>query len=286
MGVAEQEASDGPLSIWLPQAGLHSRLDVSFSVYTRGTAVMINYRQSAIDTTLFVRPFTSAAWATIAAACVTLAVCLWYQPHLFSGFTLFSSKDADSSGSKRIIVLSFWLLFVLLNAFYGGALTMFFSSPPSLPFSSLSEALDRFDMVMAEEEGVFVKQMVRTSPKTKGPWEKMVKDGRMKETFDEALKMLRSPGHFIYGSVDLVVPVYLQGEYGPRLDLQTLAPETKLQSCLYFPKYSPLTEVFNHGKYSKALASSVHTLRIHGLGLLIQRGITMSLLQIYFLQGS
>lgn len=34
-----------------------------------------------------------------------------------------------------------WMFFVLINAFYGGALTMFFTSEPTLPFSTVEEVM-------------------------------------------------------------------------------------------------------------------------------------------------
>ena len=37
-----------------------------------------------------------------------------------------------------------WLFFVLINAFYGGALTMFFVSEVTLPFNTLRDALRVF----------------------------------------------------------------------------------------------------------------------------------------------
>ena len=56
--------------------------------------------------------------------------------------------------SRRIVVISAWVFFVLLNAFYGGALTMFFSSAPSLPFETMEEGLGRhptWELVMQED---------------------------------------------------------------------------------------------------------------------------------------
>ncbi len=38
--------------------------------------------------------------------------------------------------------LAAWLLFILVNAYYGGALTMFFSSSPTLPFETLRQVMD------------------------------------------------------------------------------------------------------------------------------------------------
>ena len=39
---------------------------------------------------------------------------------------------------------SAWLLFVVVNAVYSGALTMFFTSDMSLPFESFTEGMGKF----------------------------------------------------------------------------------------------------------------------------------------------
>ena len=39
---------------------------------------------------------------------------------------------------------SFWIFFVLLNAFYCGALTMFFSSEISIPFISIEDVIREY----------------------------------------------------------------------------------------------------------------------------------------------
>ena len=40
--------------------------------------------------------------------------------------------------------MSIWFLFVLINAFYGGALTMFFVAELKIPFNSLRDVLKIF----------------------------------------------------------------------------------------------------------------------------------------------
>ena len=60
-------------------------------------------------------------------------------------------KVFSSKISRRIVIISAWCFFILLNAFYSGALTMFFSSAPSVPFSTSEEGLRRhpvWDLVM------------------------------------------------------------------------------------------------------------------------------------------
>ena len=46
--------------------------------------------------------------------------------------------------ANSIIEVSLWFFFVLINAYYGGALTMFFVSEITLPFNTLRDVLKAF----------------------------------------------------------------------------------------------------------------------------------------------
>jgi len=47
-----------------------------------------------------------------------------------------------------------WTFFLLLNAFYGGALTMFFTSKPALPFTTVRQGLSDEDWKMIMVDGM------------------------------------------------------------------------------------------------------------------------------------
>ena len=46
--------------------------------------------------------------------------------------------------ANSIIQTSLWMFFLLVNAYYGGALTMFFISELTLPFNTLRDVLQIF----------------------------------------------------------------------------------------------------------------------------------------------
>ena len=43
-----------------------------------------------------------------------------------------------------IASFSSWTFFVLLNAYYGGALTMFFTSEANIPFTSIDDVMEAY----------------------------------------------------------------------------------------------------------------------------------------------
>lgn len=86
--------------------------------------------QPPVDFTLFLRPLTPVSWSLLAASAV----------YMISLVILLNCAAPDTFGT-RIVSLSGWILFVVAKANYEGALTMFFSSPRSLDFENLDQAL-------------------------------------------------------------------------------------------------------------------------------------------------
>ena len=54
----------------------------------------------------------------------------------------------------RIVMFIVWTFFLLLNAFYSGALTMFFTSKPALPFTTVRQGLSDEDWKMIMVDGM------------------------------------------------------------------------------------------------------------------------------------
>jgi len=90
-----------------------------------------------VDLNLFIRPFTDPSWACILAtsAIILLIVIPPYiflpvnsvNDELMSDFIL---QNYEYNQSHMIASTTGWLFFTVLNAYYGGALTMFFTSDP------------------------------------------------------------------------------------------------------------------------------------------------------------
>ena len=90
-------------------------------------------QQPKVDLTLFIRPFRTETWYGILV--VFLVVCI---------VLILSRKAISAYGTKsgyKIVILISWVSFVLINAYFGGALTMFFTSDVQLPFENLREVL-------------------------------------------------------------------------------------------------------------------------------------------------
>ena len=79
------------------------------------------------------RPFRQETWQVIIAVSALIFTTLLVS-HLI-GFKV------ENEVSKRILLFFTWSFFVLIDAYYGGALTMFFASEVSLPFEGLREVI-------------------------------------------------------------------------------------------------------------------------------------------------
>ena len=100
------------------------------------TILCIIPKPPEVDSGLFIRPFTYSAWKTIGIISF-VGILVLIVPYFFI-------KDWEKLKAFHIIELSLWSFFVLLNAYYGGALTMFFVSEITVPFETLRDVLKVF----------------------------------------------------------------------------------------------------------------------------------------------
>ena len=92
-------------------------------------------KQPELDLLLFVRPFTSGVWKGI------LVVGLFILSIIATSNILLKSISFRDSKSHLLVSLFGWYFFLLLNAYYGGALTMFLANEVTVPFSSVTDVI-------------------------------------------------------------------------------------------------------------------------------------------------
>ena len=82
------------------------------------------------------RPFSGDAWVaiTLVTGVVTLSIYI-------SRIVTPSTRDADSN---RVMALSIWMFFVVVNAYYGGAMTMFFANKISIDLETKRDVLQAY----------------------------------------------------------------------------------------------------------------------------------------------
>ena len=94
-----------------------------YAMFLRSTAPKTDFG-------FFLRPFQSDLWIlTLSLLILSMIAVIGVQ------------KCHQYTDVRRCIQLSAWILFIVVNAYYGGALTMFFLSHSKVPFSNIQEAL-------------------------------------------------------------------------------------------------------------------------------------------------
>ena len=78
---------------------------------------------------------------TLTLIIITLGTMYFF--HVF-GLVDFGSGDPQGLQGFKIITTSGWIFFTVINAFYGGALTMFFTSLPDIPFEDFRGAVAEY----------------------------------------------------------------------------------------------------------------------------------------------
>ncbi len=123
------------VSSWVWNEQRQSLLDFVLCT-TSQSAMAVSPRPPEFDIGLFIRPFRDDAWngCGITLAFMFIGVMV---PRMFLSYY-------DSTDAQKIVVTSTWYFFVLINAYYGGALTMFFTTEPSLPFSTREEVMELY----------------------------------------------------------------------------------------------------------------------------------------------
>ena len=93
-------------------------------------------KTAELDYGLVIRPFTINVWKSIGVILI-VGLAFFFLPYFFI-------KDWDNMSAISIIKLSLWFCFVLINAYYGGAMTMFFANEHVPPFENLRDVLRAF----------------------------------------------------------------------------------------------------------------------------------------------
>ena len=123
----------------------HDLMDfVPFS-QTKGVLVLTP-QPAKIEMGLFYRPFSERAWNAIF---LFVLLC-----GLFSTFQNILGVEKEESSSLRIVKTSLWVFFVLVSAYYSGALTMFFSTEIKLRFKNFYDVINAYpDWKLVRREG-------------------------------------------------------------------------------------------------------------------------------------
>ena len=121
---------------WLWNTDRDKILEFAFPNHMTDTVLSYIPTTPELDYGLIIRPFTNNAWTCIGIFLI-IGLAFFFLPYFFI-------RSWDDMSSNTMIKLSLWFFFVLIQAYYGGALTMFFANEIDPPFNNLREVLQAF----------------------------------------------------------------------------------------------------------------------------------------------
>ena len=124
------------INSWFWTADRNEVLDFVRPNYITSVVPCYIPKLSELDYGLAIRPFTPKVWKNIGIT-VIVGLALLCLPYFFI-------RDWDNMSANSITKLSLWIFFVLIHAYYGGAMTMFFANEIVPPFRNLRDVLQAF----------------------------------------------------------------------------------------------------------------------------------------------
>ena len=204
-GTIAHDEQDLPLSVWTLNYERSYWADMLTPFYDRPMLIVINKQIQSVDLTFLFRPFTSYSWAGVLVTLAMVVCCILLPRQAIPSWK-------DSWASHRIFVISGWLLFILVNSFYGGALTMFFTHAPSFPFNNMREGValwPEWKMVTVIGNEYNINTLLSEMPEAKSYLDFLnTEEGRNElilKDYKAALQTLIKPGYFLFESEKLAL---------------------------------------------------------------------------------
>ena len=120
------------ISLWLWKFERFGLMDF-VSVHPSSYVLALTPQPAEVDFGLFIRPFQEEAWLLISCFVIMILTTIVLPYSLLTYY--------DHTEGFKLTSLTSWLFFVIINAYYGGALTMFFTSELTLPFNSIEDVM-------------------------------------------------------------------------------------------------------------------------------------------------
>ena len=132
MGTVTQGEYHLSISYWawaFERHGLMDFVNIGGEIFV----LALTPQPAALDFGLFIRPFQIEAWYLVF-GCLLFIFITIIVPYTFLSYY-------EHTESFKLASLFSWLFFLLINAYYGGALTMFFVGESTLPFNSIEDVM-------------------------------------------------------------------------------------------------------------------------------------------------
>lgn len=258
LGKIRSNIYDGSINEWIIEPSRGTYFDHCLTGLPLQQIVIISPISKPLDLTFYLRTFSWKSLYVLAATVILLLVLLWY------GFKI--TQRSNSIG-LRILIISSWLFFVLVQAYYGGALTMFLTTDvPLVPFKSLFQGLQMFPewQILVGPDTTFLIEQYAENPSLRGfnKYREGQKDAFILGSTKELLVQLNKGKYFSAGLSPYIAKQFeeLKASSHPDLELQVVGLTNYRVSGL-LQKYSPWKRVIDRGMlriWDNGLMETIH----------------------------
>ncbi|XP_040577543.1 uncharacterized protein [Lepeophtheirus salmonis] len=242
LGALFDGTSDIQLSAWVQTYDRKKRFDFFEIALGYSSGVLFMENKNA-DYELFFRPFTDSCWVVISSI-VGFSI-------LYPIGVSIKVKDYMETYSFRTLVTSLAYFFVLLNAYYGGAMTMFFTTEVTVPFETMKDVMKNPDWNVIYTDGDSVPLRSRLPKGNKDVndyWAKVEKDPSpfVVPSIMEGVKRAKKERVVYHKDVNTVLyQISTSHNYMRDFGDLTVIDKKTIRYCCMLPLNSPLTSSFS-----------------------------------------
>ena len=197
--------------------------------------------RSATDFGLYMRVFTYDSWISILILALAISVCL----------LIVKSWAGRYKRGRSLLVFILLIFFVVIRAFYGGALTKFFTVSVQEPFESKKDVLEAYPqynlMIRDGYQNMYLLLMMTGDPAYKELWERISQspEQTIYATEKEGFKLMNENGGNILAFDQNVLLGYLKTNINEEAPY-VFAHDRWVYHYMMLQDNSPLTALFTH----------------------------------------
>ena len=241
--VFSQEEYQFSIGTWITHKSRKDMFDF-IHMFNDPILLVLSPRPPEYDIELFIRPFRRENWIII--GCVAAFIL---------GLVNIPSLVIDSyaqTTSRKLYIMFGWLMFVLIEVYYSGALTMFFTSETPLPFDDIIGVFRAYPewklMYRVNNDIIYLPYVESGHPDYVRFWEIKEQSPEVHQYPDVPAAMERVLSERMVGDIQKQwVREYLKAHPEVANRIRTLEVGQPIINSLICSKNSPLTPMLRHG---------------------------------------
>ena len=232
------------VSVWEMNTARSQMFDFSPLLMTN-QILAIKPTPPRMDLDLFIRPLSKPAWIALG---FVIVIILMFG--LIINKCIMVDQTSATDGQKLLMAVG-WLTFVLIQVYYSGTLTMFFTADYTIPYDTIYDVFrDYPNIKLVYPKGIeyfFVYGVASGDPGYKEYWDRVQADpDQYHFNIDNGAIGELMKGNIVFTSENKMKSYFKQN---PRLEneIKLFGRSHFSRTHLIFPKNSPLAPIFTQG---------------------------------------